>query len=91
MSETVVSSVVRVTGHARPVQAGERMGRDGLGTIPACQFEVGHRSSVTPARDQLGAQRRVVDGARSVGDPLRARPRARAGPAPRRPTRRRGS
>ena len=69
MSETVVSSVLRVTGTpARWSRASGCAATDG--TIPACQFEVGQRSRVTRAGDQLAAERRVVDRARAVGDPL---------------------
>ena len=57
MSETVVSSVLRAS-RARPADGAGRAGaRRPTGTIPACQFEVGHRSRVTPRAMQLGAQR----------------------------------
>ena len=39
--------------------------------MPACQFECGARSRRHAARAQLGAQLRVLDRARTVGDPLR--------------------
>ena len=70
MSETVVSSVLSVTG--TPSRCSRASGCAAThGTIPACQFEVGQRSRVHAARRQLGAEGGVVDGARSVGDPLR--------------------
>ena len=89
MSETVVSSVVSVTG--TPVRWRRASGCAATdSTMPACQFDVGHRSSVTPARDQLGAQRRIVDRARPVRDPLRLDRERAADLRPRRPIRRRG-
>ena len=62
MSETVVSSVESVTGTpARCSRASGCAATDG--TIPACTFEVGHRSSVTP---------RSVSSAQSAGSSMRA-------------------
>ena len=69
MSETVVSSVLSVTG--TPARWSLARGCAAIdGTMPACQFEVGHRSSADPAGTQLGAQLRIVDRARAVRDPL---------------------
>ena len=79
MSETVVSSVLSVTGTpARWSRASGCAATDG--TIPACQFEVGHRSRRHAARRSArrtapGRRRRPVR-ARSAP----ARPRARGGP-----------
>ena len=69
-SLTVVSSVLQRDRDAGPMEPGERMGgqrRHDAG------LPVGGRAQVErhPPRDELGAQRRVVDGAGTVGDPLR--------------------
>ena len=89
MSDTVRSSVESVTGTPAGA-AGQRMVR---ARRDDARLDV--RSSGTGrARRRVGsapAQRRVVDRARAVGDPLRIAPRARVGPAPRRPTRRRAA
>ena len=71
MSETVVSSVLSVTGTpARWRRASGCAATDG--TIPACQFEDGTQVEGDAAGDQLRAQGRVVDRARAVGDPFRS-------------------
>ena len=90
MSDTVVSSVLRVTGTPRRwSRASGCAATDG--TMPACQFEVGQRSREIPRARSSSHKRGVVDGARAVGDALAAPRRARGGPGPRRPIRRRGS
>ena len=89
MSETVVSSVLSVTG--TPTRWSRASGCSATdGTIPACQFEVGHRSSVTPRTISSAHRLGIVDRARSVGDPFGLERQRPADLARRRPTRRRG-
>ena len=70
MSETVVSSVLSVTGTPARCEAGQRMVRDGRHD-PGLPVRGRAQVERHAAGDQLGAQRRVVDRARTVGDPLR--------------------
>ena len=84
MSETVRSSVLNVTGTPAPMEGGERMGRHRLDD-PG--LDVGRRAQVEadPPIGQFAAQTGVVDGQRTVGDPLRVhreRPSDLRGAAP---------
>ena len=70
MSETVRSSVLNVTGTPARWRAASGWAATDS-TIPAWTLDVGHRSRRDPPIGQLAAQTGVVDGQRTVRDPLR--------------------